>query len=429
MKRIFTYIIVLASVAVSCSRYDDDGYKFDNSIYLDVSSKKPVQSATFGNKTAEFTKELSVNLAYPAETDITATLSVDKSLISEYNSKYGTSYEMLPEEYFDFTATEVTIPSGKTMSGKILLHFARLTGKGEEHAGAMEIDKTYLFPVRLTSGDMSVMSGAGIALYLVRRSSAITVAAQLTNNWICFPRMDEPGSVADAYNGLKACTYEALIWIDKFDLENDFGMCNISTVMGVEQYLLLRIGDTNFERQQLQLDGSGAGTSFGKFPASDPSKKLYEGRWYHVACTYDYDTRMTRIYVNGKIQSEAKEMGTATGGINLALRALEEAEEGKEKQSYQFFIGKSYNDFRPLQGKIAEARVWSVARTPDQIWKNMYRIENPEEDATLIGYWKFDEGKGNAVKDYSRYHNDGVSAFDLSWAEGIEIPEINKEEE
>lgn len=88
--------------------------------------------------------------------------------------------------------------------------------------------------------------------------------------------------------------------------------------MGVEQYLLLRIGDTNFERQQLQFDGSGGGTSFGKFPQSDPSKKLYEGRWYHVACTYDYDTRITRVYVDGKIQSEAKEMGTATGGINLA---------------------------------------------------------------------------------------------------------------
>ncbi len=28
--------------------------------------------------------------------------------------------------------------------------------------------------------------------------------------------------------------------------------------MGVEQYLLLRIGDTNFERQQLQFDGSGS---------------------------------------------------------------------------------------------------------------------------------------------------------------------------
>lgn len=420
---------MLASVVVSCKRYDADGYKFDNSIYIDVSSRKSVQAATFGNKLTEFSKELSVNLAYPAGNDISATVTVDESLVADYNRKFGTSYEMLPQKYSDFKEEKVTIPAGKTISEKVIIPFKGLAGEGEEHTGAMEIDKTYLFPVRLTSPDMDVMSDAGIAYYLVRRSSAITVAAQLTDNWINFPLMDEPGAVADAYNGLRAVTYEALVWIDKFDLENGFGPCNISTIMGVEQYLLLRIGDTNFERQQLQFDGSGAGTSFGKFPQSDPSKKLYEGRWYHVACTYDYDTRVTRVYVDGKVQSEAKEMGTATGGINLALRALEEAEEGKEKQSYQFFIGKSYNDFRPLQGRIAEARVWSVARTPEQIWYNMYRVENPEEDSTLIGYWKFDDGKGNTVKDYSMYHNDGIAAFDLEWVEGIEIPEINKEEE
>lgn len=51
--------------------------------------------------------------------------------------------------------------------------------------------------------------------------------------------------------------------------------------MGVEQYLLLRIGDTNFERQQLQFDGSGAGSSFGKIPGRDATKNLDKGRWYH----------------------------------------------------------------------------------------------------------------------------------------------------
>lgn len=254
-----------------------------------------MQSATFGNKLTEFSKELSVNMAYPAENDVTATIAVDESLVADYNSKYGTSYEMLPQKYSGFKEEMVTIPAGKTMSGKVVIPFKGLAGEGEEQVGAMEIDKTYLFPVRLTSTDMDVMGDAGIAYYLVRRSSAITVAAQLTDNWINFPLMDVPGTVADAYNGLRAVSYEALIWIDKFDKENDFGDCNISTVMGVEQYLLLRIGDTNFERQQLQFDGSGGGTSFGKFPQSDPSKKLYEGRWYHVACTYDYDTRITRV--------------------------------------------------------------------------------------------------------------------------------------
>lgn len=423
MKRQATYLFLMLLLASACNRYDSDGYRFENSIYLDVSSHSQNQPATFGNNIPEFNKDMKVTMAYPSDRDINATISVDKSLVDAFNGRNGTSYEMLPDQYFDFKAVEVSIPAGRTMSESVSIKFKGLMGDGEEQTGAMDIDNTYLLPVRLTSSDIDVMGNAGVAYYLVRRSSAITVAAQLTDNWINFPTLDQPGPQSDAFNGLTAMTYEALIYIDRFDLENDFGACNISSVMGVEQYLLMRIGDTNFERQQIQFDGSGGGTSFGKFPESDASKKLYEGRWYHVACTYDYETRIARVYVDGKIQSEGKELGSAAGGINLAQRAL------GEDEAYQFFIGKSYNDYRPLQGKIAEARVWSVARTPEQIWDNMYRIENPKDDPTLIGYWKFNEGKGNVIKDYSQYGNDGEAQYDLVWPDGIEIPEINKKEE
>ena len=126
--------------------------------------------------------------------------------------------------------------------------------------------------------------------------------------------------------------------------------------------------------------------------------------------------------------------------INLAMRALydfylKNPTEDNEKKyggfgdAYQFFIGKSYDDYRPLNGKIAEARVWSVARTQQQIWENMYEIANPESDPTLLGYWKFNEGVGNTVKDYSMYGNDGEAETDIVWPDGIEIPKINETEE
>lgn len=422
MKRISIIFTVLLTIA-SCDRYNADGYKFANSAYLDVSSLGSTQITTFGNNIPEFTKELSVMLAYPSEADADFTVAVDEALVSEYNARYGTSYEMLPAKYYEFPSAQLKIQAGRTMSEPATVKFKGLMGEGEEQTDAMGLDHTYILPVRLASHNMELMQAASVAYYLVRRSSAITVAAQLTDNWINFPTLDQPGPQSDAFNGLTALTYEALIFIDRFDLDNVFGTCNISSVMGVEQYCLLRIGDANFERQQIQFDGSGGGTGFGKFPASNAQKKLYEGRWYHVAATYDYASRTVRVYVDGQIQSEATEMGDATGGINLAQRAQGAAE------AYQFFIGKSYNDYRPLQGKIAEARVWNVARTPEQIWKNMYRIENPQDDPTLIGYWKFNEGKGNVIKDHSQYGNDGVAETDIIWPSGIEIPEINKEEE
>lgn len=428
--RNFNFIIRIAVLAllVSCNRFEPVDHVFDNCAYLDVSATSQTQAATFGNRVGSLEKHLCVALSYPSDKDVKATISVDASLTDAFNHRYGTDYQLLPEAYLDFSPVSVTIEAGKVNSEKVSIGFKNLMGQGEDQTGAMEIDKTYLLPVRLSSEDISTMDGSSVAYYLVKRSSAITVAAQLTDNWIEFPLMDTTGEVADAYNGLTALTYEALVNVDRFDLNNKDGVCNISTVMGVEQYLLLRIGDANFERQCLQFDGSGNGSQFGKLPSkSDPAKKLYSGSWYHVACTYDQNERVARIYVNGKLIDEVKEAGvagpTADNKITLAMRALGMPE------AYQFFIGKSYNDFRPLQGKIAEARVWRVARTEDEIWKNMYRIENPKDQKDLIGYWKFNDGEGNVVKDYSWVGNHGKAVGDIIWPDGIEIHEINKEEE
>lgn len=428
--RNFNFIIRIAVLAllVSCNRFEPVDHVFDNCAYLDVSATSQTQAATFGNRVSSLEKHLCVALSYPSDKDVKATISVDASLTDAFNHRYGTDYQLLPDAYLDFSPVSVIIEAGKVNSEKVSIGFKNLMGQGEDQTGAMEIDKTYLLPVRLSSEDISTMDGSSVAYYLVKRSSAITVAAQLTDNWIEFPLMDTPGEVADAYNGLTALTYEALVNVDRFDLDNKDGVCNISTVMGVEQYLLLRIGDANFERQCLQFDGSGNGSQFGKLPSkSDPAKKLYSGSWYHVACTYDQNERVARIYVNAKLIDEVKEAGvagpTADNKITLAMRALGMPE------AYQFFIGKSYNDFRPLQGKIAEARVWRVARTGDEIWKNMYRIENPKDQKDLIGYWKFNDGEGNVVKDYSWVGNHGKAVGDIIWPDGIEIHEINKEEE
>lgn len=428
--RNFNFIIRIAVLAllVSCNRFEPVDHVFDNCAYLDVSATSQTQAATFGNRVSSLEKHLCVALSYPSDKDVKATISVDASLTDAFNHRYGTDYQLLPDAYLDFSPVSVTIEAGKVNSEKVSIGFKNLMGQGEDQTDAMEMDKTYLLPVRLSSEDISTMDGSSVAYYLVKRSSAITVAAQLTDNWIEFPLMDTPGEVADAYNGLTALTYEALVNVDRFDLNNKDGVCNISTVMGVEQYLLLRIGDANFERQCLQFDGSGNGSQFGKLPSkSDPAKKLYSGSWYHVACTYDQNERVARIYVNGKLIDEVKEAGvagpTADNKITLAMRALGMPE------AYQFFIGKSYNDFRPLQGKIAEARVWRVARTGDEIWKNMYRIENPKDQKDLIGYWKFNDGEGNVVKDYSWVGNHGKAVGDIIWQDGIEIHEINKEEE
>ena len=55
-----------------------------------------------------------------------------------------------------------------------------------------------------------------------------------------------------------------------------------------------------------------------------------------------------------------------------------------------------------------------------------YKVEDPENEESLLAYWKFNEGEGNIVKDHSKHGFDAVSAEPLVWPTGIEIPQINK---
>lgn len=452
MKRYLITLFALLAVLTGCERFDADDHKFGNVVYLNVSQTSPVQLATFSNNRATYDCTLQAALTYPAGQDVQVSLEVDPSLVADYNARYGTQWPMLDAKYYALSSETATIPAGRTASDVVTLQLKELMGEGEEQTGALPLDETYLVPIRISGASIDVLGGSDVAYYVVKCSSAITVAAQLgAGNWINFPTLDKYGANSQAWNGLTAMTYEALIYIDEFATKDSEDLpVNISSVMGVEQYLLLRIGDTNFERQQLQFDGSGSGSQFGKIPGKDAMKNLEAGRWYHVACTYDQTTQTVRVYVDGKIQSEETGVGIAIQSkknqINLAMRALydlwntaseadkpqyETDETGYNKlgDAYQFFIGKSYDEKRPLNGKIAEARVWSVARTPEQIWENMYDIENPDEDPTLLGYWKFNEGAGNTVKDYSMYGNDGEAETDIVWPTGIEIPKINETEE
>ncbi len=445
------HILLLACLAMlaaqtACTDYSADDHKFGNVVYLDVAETSEVQAATIKNTLDVFDRTFAATLAYPSDRDETLSVTVDPSLVDRYNARYGTAWTMLDAKYYTLSSETATIAAGKTTSETLTLRLQNLLGEGAEQTGALPLDETYLVPVTIAQSSVPTLGTSSTVWYVVKRSSNITVAAQLgEGNWINFPTLDKYGANSQAWNGLTAMTYEALIYIDQFATSDETSTpVSISSVMGVEQYLLLRIGDTNFERQQLQFDGSGSGSQFGKFPGSDASKNLAAGRWYHVACTYDQATQTVRIYVDGQIQSEETGVGVASSTednrINLAMRALHdfylknptpdnEKKYGGFGDAYQFFIGRSYNEYRPLNGKIAEARVWSVARTPEQIWENMYEIADPESDPTLLGYWKFNEGSGNTVKDYSMYGNDGESEIDLVWPDGIEIPKINETEE
>lgn len=437
MKNTRLYLLAILSFAVAFISCKDDEYDnkspFDNVVYLDVAENSDTQVTTFKKTLTELKKEFSVVLSYPASQDVRVNVEVEPSLVDVYNARHNTSWRMLDSRYYTLSADKMTIPAGKTISDQLTLKLEDLDGStgGEE----LPIDETYLVPITIShvEGGVSTLRSSATAYYLVKRSSAITSAASLRDNWINFPTLDKASEGSMLFNNLTAVTYEAIIRVDDFSKHSE-----ISTIMGVENYLLLRIGDASFPRQQLQFDGSGDSAQtpgFGKFPKKDEAKLLNAGEWYHIAATYSYATREICLYVNGKLQSKGSDLGNAASTpFNLAGRAfydlyLQDPETYKDYKDWgnfrQFFLGKSYDDSRQLNGDITEVRVWNVARNEQEIWDNMYDVD--PQTPGLIGYWKFDEGAGNVIKDWTGNGNDAVAEKDLEWPEGIEVPQLNKE--
>ena len=437
MKNTRLYLLAILSFAVAFISCKDDEYDnkspFDNVVYLDVAENSDTQITTFKKTLTELKKEFSVVLSYPASQDVRVNVEVEPSLVDVYNARHNTSWRMLDSRYYTLSADKMTIPAGKTISDQLTLKLEDLDGStgGEE----LPIDETYLVPITIShvEGGVSTLRSSATAYYLVKRSSAITSAASLRDNWINFPTLDKASEGSMLFNNLTAVTYEAIIRVDDFSKHSE-----ISTIMGVENYLLLRIGDASFPRQQLQFDGSGDSAQtpgFGKFPKKDEAKLLNAGEWYHIAATYSYATREVCLYVNGKLQSKGSDLGNAASTpFNLAGRAfydlyLQDPETYKDYKDWgnfrQFFLGKSYDDSRQLNGDITEVRVWNVARNEQEIWDNMYDVD--PQTPGLIGYWKFDEGAGNVIKDWTGNGNDAVAEKDLEWPEGIEVPQLNKE--
>ena len=311
MKRVYQYAFVLLATAVAAAGCKNDEYDnrspFDNVVYLDVAEADATQLTTFKKTLPTLERDFSVVMSYPASEDVQVTVEVEPALVADYNARNATSWTMLDAAYYELAENTVTIPAGKTISDRLSLMLKNLDGSGD--VAELPIDETYLLPVtiRSASGGVSLLGSSATAYYVVKRSSAITSAASLRDNWINFPTLDKAGPQSDLFNNLTAVTYEAIIRVDDFSKHSE-----ISTIMGVENYLLLRIGDASFPRQQLQFDGTGdaaATPGFGKFPKKDESKLLNAGEWYHIAATYSYATREVCIYVNGKLQSRGTDLG------------------------------------------------------------------------------------------------------------------------
>ena len=101
-------------------------------------------------------------------------------------------------------------------------------------------------------------------------------------------------------------------------------------------------------------------------------------QWVHVAIVWDGTALIT--YVNGVARI------TTPMPANKPLATL----------AGLFYVGCLPLNFSCFNGLFDELRVWSVARTPEEIMAN-YTKAVVGNEAGLVGYWKFDDAPGSTT--------------------------------
>ncbi|MCI0578866.1 MAG: LamG domain-containing protein, partial [Chloroflexi bacterium] len=109
---------------------------------------------------------------------------------------------------------------------------------------------------------------------------------------------------------------------------------------------------------------------------------LQTNQWQHIAGVYDGS--QIAIFRNGQFIASQPHSGDVSD-VNFVL------------------IGIWIETFR---GQIDEVRLWNVARSQTEIQNDMNRLLNGNEFG-LVGYWRFDEGSGQAALDSTSNGNNG----------------------
>ena len=135
--------------------------------------------------------------------------------------------------------------------------------------------------------------------------------------------------------------------------------------------------------------------------------------WTHIAATYDASDAIWRIYINGQLSNVNPRAGN--------IRA------GPKKSNAPWIIGSIPN--KPFYGQICDVRIWSTARTEEQIKKCM-KIDNNKninllnqilDDTNLRGFWPLNDGVGLLCADISKYKHYGF-AKDCTWKNAEKRP-------
>ncbi|MEL7146796.1 MAG: LamG-like jellyroll fold domain-containing protein, partial [Bacteroidota bacterium] len=148
----------------------------------------------------------------------------------------------------------------------------------------------------------------------------------------------------------------------------------------------------------------------------ESTNKVNDGEWHHVAVVFD--NGQLSMYIDGELD-KSENIGSATFGSGLKRYGF--IGSGSETTSFNGWSTPSYH----FDGNMDEFRIWSVARSKDEIERDYNRLLSNDQDGLEV-YYRFDEGTGSQVFDAAKTgeifnKHDGTFVGGVNFSE--EIPD------
>lgn len=374
-------LFLLAAVAFTgCKNEDPAEHHFDNKLY--ISSAQLTDDLLIRDDIVSDSRTISARLALPAKEDVTVTFEARPDLAARYNMVYGDNAVGLPAEYFSIPEKVISIGKGNVTGNDIVVNFT--------NTNELNGDLRYVLPVTVADiQGISLLESTRTVYFVFKGAALINVVADISEMYF-------PVNWSSSVNvrGLKTITVEALV--RSSDWEAGRGNA-LSSVFGIEGTFLVRIGDADRPRNQLQLVNPN-----GNWPSPNAAPGLPVNEWIHIAVVWDATTGERIYYQNGEVVASDN---AASGSVSLNSGC---------------YVGKSYDDSRWLPGEISELRIWNIQRTQEQIASSMYTVDPTTPG--LLAYWKFNEGSGNVINDATGNGTNLTGEGTPTWV-NVELPE------
>lgn len=379
MKSLYRKLGLLSVVlmGLSFSACDDAKYKpVDTGLYLaETNTKSLVGKKIISEDDGHYNFTITPRQISPIDQDVTMSLGIDKEFLNQYNARYGTSLEVVPDEYVEFSNKEITLKAGEVLSSTVEITIKPLSKE------MVDSGKKYALPVGIVGANTSLLAGASSILYQLEKTPIVTVPILNSQNNAKF-------SMTSDYS-LTQWSVEFCVNIDKLGTAigqlNNQAMFSASAPDGMDGEIYTRFGDAPIKGNIFQVKNQGT--------QINSNMEFSTNTWYHLAIVCDGAT--LSLYVNGELDNQIAVTGKVT---NL------------EKNKFGF----GNTDYLKANVKVSELRFWTKAISQTQIKENMYSIDPTTEG--LEAYWKMDEGSGNDFKDYTGHGNNGHSVGTTVWS-------------